>query len=446
VLGACSSGTPAAKHSTSTTTSTAATGTTTTVKGGVRGQPGYFVYWDQNEEVDFLSMPSGVQGQLMPAWDLNGQVCVLPDGRFVGGLDPTLPGQHNLGGAKPYKQPADGEELNNPDGSFSGTTLYVPGPFKMPGQSIGQDSPANAAGVFNDNSTYTGCAVGSHGNVFGADIATAQGAYPVPDDGRLVEWFAPSYSTYCIVYGPTAGGVGPHHTDGTGGLGQPGMMAVADNGDLLVPNVGTVSVLRFAASSLPKSAADCPGGVYPRRDVHVTTFYKGDGAHLPFPAGVAKDPTCGCFAISSYFGNPSIIWVDNDGKPVAGRGTVPGTLVVDLGKTPGQYNPFGMAFAPDGTLYFIDIHISCKALLSGCGTTSYGGRLMKVTFKNGQPDTPVAVAGGFDFPTSATICVPAARLCPYPTGPIAKPLSGPSENPAPAKGPSSNAPATAGFG
>jgi hypothetical protein len=288
--------------------------------------------------------------------------------------------------------------------------------------------------------------VDKHANVFGADIATAQGAFPSPDDGRLVEWFAPSYTTYCIVYGPTAGGVGPHHTDGTGGLAQPGMMAVADNGDLLVPNVGTVSVLRFGASSLPKSAADCPGGLYPRGDVHLTTFFKGDGAHLPFPAGVAKDPTCGCFALSSYFGNPSIIWVDNAGKPVAGRGSVPGTLVVNLGKTPNQYNPFGMAIAPDGTLYFIDIHIKCRALLSGCGPASYGGRLMMVTVKNGQPDPPVEVAGGFDFPTSATICVPAAQLCPYPSGALVKPLSGPSENPAPAQGPPTNTPATAGFG
>ena len=112
-----------------------------TPSGGVKGQSGYLVYWDQNEEVDFLSMPKGTQGQLLPAWDLNGQMCVLPGGRFVGGYDPTLPSQHNLGGLKPYKQPADGEELDEPNGSFSGQTLYVPGPYKMKGQSIGSDSP-----------------------------------------------------------------------------------------------------------------------------------------------------------------------------------------------------------------------------------------------------------------------------------------------------------------
>jgi hypothetical protein len=69
-----------------------------------------------------------------------------------------------------------------------------------------------------------------------------------------------------------------------------------------------------------------------------------------------------------------------------------------------------------------------------------------VTVSNGQPGAPATVAGGFDFPTSVTVCVPAKSVCPYPTGTIKAPLSGPSENPAPAKGPRSDAPATAGFG
>ena len=347
------------------------------------------------------------------------------------GYDPTLPDQHNLGGLKPYKQPADGEELDRPNGSFSGQTLYVPGPYKMRGQSVGGDSPPSPNGVFNNNQTYTGCAVDSQHNVFGADIATAQGAFPPPSSGRLVEWFAPSYKTYCIVYGPTTGGVGPHHVDGTGGLAQPGTMAVASNDDLLVPNVGSSSVLRFAHASLPTSAAQCPGGVYPRGKVQVSTFVKG----LSFPAGIAEDPTCGCFAISSYIGNPSIVWVSASGSPEPGRGSVPGTTVADLGKSPDQYNPFGMAFAPDGTLYFVDIHITCTGPLTGCGPASYGGRVMRVTFTNGQPSTPVTVAGGFDFPTSVTVCVPAQTRCPYPSGKIVAPLSGPSENPAPARGP-----------
>jgi hypothetical protein len=436
LLAACSSG----SSGSSTTTRTG--NTVPLVAAGSTGSAAYLVYWDQNEEVDFLSMPSGTQGQLLPAWDLNGQVCILPDGRFVGGYDPTLPAQQSFGSAKPYKQPADGMELDEPNGSFSGQTLYVPGPYKLPGQTIGGDSPPSPNGVFNNNQTYTGCVVDKAGNILANDIATAQGQYPAPSSGRLVEWFAPDYTTYCIDYGPTAGGVGPHHTDGTGGLAQPGMMTLADNGDVLVPNVGTSSVLQFAQSSLPTSAAQCPGGIYPRDKVKVSDFVKD----LSFPSGIAKDPTCDCFAVSTYIGDPSIRWVSSSGQPEPGRGSVPGTTITDLGKSPGQYNPFGMAFAPDGTLYFIDIHIACSAGLSGCGPANYGGRVMKVTFSGGQPSAPVALATGFDFPTSVTVCVPSKSTCPYPTGTIVAPLSGPSENPGPDAGPTSNAPGKAGFG
>ena len=440
VLAGCSSTKAASTTTTATTTPTGSS--VPLVAGGTAPASGYVVYWDQNEEEDLLSMPAGTQGQLVPAWDPNGQMCVLPDGRFVVGYDPTLPGQHNNGSAKPYKQPPDGVELDEPNGSFSGQTLYVPGPYKLPGETIGSDSPPTKDGTFNDNQTYTGCAVDRAGNVFGSDIADAQGDYPPPSSGRLVEWFAPNYTTYCIVYGPTSGGTGPHHTDGSGGLAQPGMMALADNGDVLVPNVGTSSVLRFPHASLPASAADCPGGLYPRAKVHLTSFVK----NVPFPAGVAKDPACGCFAVSSYIGNPSIRFFTSTGAPDTAMGTVPGTTIDDLGKSPSQYNPFGMAFAPDGTLYFIDIHVVCKGLLTGCGPGGNQGRVMKITFNGGQPGAPVVINGGFDFPTSVTVCVPAHSTCPYPTGALVAPLSGPSENPAPAKGPASNAGATAGFG
>ncbi|MGA2835392.1 MAG: hypothetical protein ABSF84_02225 [Acidimicrobiales bacterium] len=434
LLTACSSGSSSASPPTG--------NSVPLVKGGSPSKAGYLVYWDQNEEEDVLSMPTGAQGQLVPPWDPNGQMCVLPDGRFVVGYDPTLPAQDDVGSAKPYKQPADGMELDEPNGSFSGQDLYVPGPYRMPGQTIGSDSPPTANGVFNNNQTYTGCVVDRSGNVLANDIATAQGQYPPPSSGRLVEWFAPSYTSYCIVYGPTSGGYGPHHTDGTGGLAQPGMMALADNGDVLVPNVGTSSVLQFAQSSLPTSASQCPGGIYPRSKVHVTAFVK----NLPFPAGVAKDPTCDCFAVSSYIGNPSIQWFTATGQPEPGRTPVPGTTIAELGTNPDQYNPFGMAFAPDGTLYFIDIHIACTGGLTNCGPADYGGRVMRVTFTGGQPSTPVAVATGFDFPTSVTVCVPSERTCPYPTGKLVAPLSGPSENSSPDAGPKSDAAATAGFG
>src|SRR5580698_8402458 len=79
LLTACSAGSPPSASPPSTT---ATNGSVPLVAAG-RTAAKYLVYWDQNEEEDFLSMPSGLEGQLTPPWDPNGQMCLLPDGRFV---------------------------------------------------------------------------------------------------------------------------------------------------------------------------------------------------------------------------------------------------------------------------------------------------------------------------------------------------------------------------
>jgi hypothetical protein len=385
----------------------------------------YSVYWDFNEEENFLRVPSGRTGQLIPPWDPNGQLCILPDhsGRFVVGYNPTLASQHNPGSLKPVKEPAIGEAMYDRRGRFI-KTIFVPGPFALPGTTIGGDIPPTPAGVFNDNGTMTGCAIDHRGNLFAADIGTAQGAFPPPDDGRIIEWFAPSYRSFCIVDGPTAGGVGPHHVDGAGGLRQPGDLAIDPNtGDLLVPEAGAPgggiggSILHFAQASLPRSAAACsPDGLYPRGLLQVSTFVQGTFTYLPFPAAIARDPTCQCWAISTTIGDPSVAWVHDDGTPVAGR-SIPGADILHVGQNPNVANPFGIAFAPDGTLYIVDIHIVCSAPLVNCGPASKAGRVLRVTFTDGQPNPTETIASGLDFPTSVTVCIRGHRNdCPSPRG------------------------------
>ena len=383
----------------------------------------YTVYWDENEEEDFLRVPSGRTGQLIPPWDPNGQLCIVPDrsGRFVVGYNPTLASQNNPGSLKPLKEPAIGEALYDRRGRFI-KTIFVPGPFALPGTTIGGDIPPDAAdsGVFNDNGSMTGCAFDHNGNLFAVDLGTAQGAFPPPDDGRLIEWFGPTYNTFCIVDGPTAGGVGPHHVDGTGGLRQPGDLAIdPESGDLMVPEAGSPGiaiggrVLRIARGSLPRSAADCsPDGLYPAARLRASTFVQGGATYLPFPIAIARDSTCRCWAISTTIGDPSVVWVHDDGTPVAGR-SLPGVDIAHLGQDPNAANPFGIAFAPDGTLYLVDIHIVCSAPLVNCGPASKGGRVLRVTFSNGRPNPAQTVATGLDFPTSVTVCVRGHRdVCP----------------------------------
>jgi hypothetical protein len=381
----------------------------------------YYVYWDQNEQEDVLSMPSGRITQLIPPWDANGQMCVFPDGsgRFVTGYNPTTD-PTNPGYTKPVMQPPVGEAVWNSDGSFSGQTLYVPGRYKLPGQTVGGDIPPDSDGQYNNNGTMTGCVFDPAGNLFASDLGTAQGQFPSPDDGRLIEWFAPSYTTYCIVDGPSRGGVGPHHVDGTAGLTQPGELASSREGDILVPQAGPAAapfngrVVRYDAAALPKSAAQCPDGLYPKDKLKKWTFIQGNPNLLPFSQSVVFDQHCRCWAAASIIGDPAIAWFTRQGKQDVSMGTVPGETITQVGQ-PNGYNPFGIAVAPGGVVYFADIHIVCTAPLTNCGPASNGGRIMRVTFTDdGKPNRPVPVASGYNFPTSVTVCVPARQLCPLP--------------------------------
>jgi hypothetical protein len=386
----------------------------------------YYVYWDENEQEDALGMPGDVHGQLIPPWDPNGQLCVVPDksGRFVVGYNPTLPSQHNPGSKKPKKAPPVGEALYDRHGAFTGQTLYVPGPYKLAGQTVRGDIPPDKGKrppEFNANGTFTGCAFDASGNLFASDLATAQGAFPSPDDGRLIEWFAPDYKKSCVVLGPTSGGVGSHHVDGQGGLQQPSDLAVDTNGDIMLPEAGVANgavpagrVLRVDHTSLPKRASDCPDNVYPPGKASTSVFFQGSLSLLPFPLAIARDPTCDCWAIDSTIGDTAVAWFDDGGNQLADRGVIPGEGIADIGADPNGYNPFGIAFAPDGTLYMVDIHLHCGPGLTDCGPTTKGGRVLRFGFAGGQPGAPETIATGLDFPTSVTVCVPAKQTCPVP--------------------------------
>ncbi len=382
------------------------------------------VYWDQNEEEDFFVAPNGEVKSLVPPWDPNGQMCIFPgsSGRFTTGYNPTLPDQHNPGSEKPLMNPPVGEAVWDKHGRFTRKTIYIPGPYANPGSSIGGDIPPDESNgnAFNDNGTYTGCAFDSKADLFATDIGTAQGQIPVPDSGRLIEWFPPDYTTYCILTGPTAGGAGDHHVDGTGGLRDPGTLAVDGSDNVYVPEPGANDpatgtlpgfgrVLKFESSSLPKSAADCPGpSNMPTAQVTSSVFIQGSPGYQPFPSGIARDPSCNCWAVSSVFGFPAVAWYDDGGHPFVGKGPVVG----------GQFTPFGLAFSPAGNLFLVDIHVTCTGDPTeggggvGCGPADYAGQILEVTFSNGIPSTPLAIAQGLNYPVSVTTCDPSKRICP----------------------------------
>lgn len=364
---------------------------------------GVLVYWDTNEEQDVL-LPNGQIRKLVPPYDPNGQMCIFRDasGRFVTGYNPTLPSQNNPGSLKPPKNPPVGMAVWDRQGNFTGQTIYVPGPYTLPGSDIGDDIPPDPNGTFNDNGTFTGCAFDSRGNLFAADIGQAQGSTASPDQGRIIEWFPPAYTSFCVIAGPTQGGVGPHHVNGTGGLRNPGLMAVDGADNLYVPESGAARVLKFDHAALPRSVADCGSdGLLIPSAAH-TTFIRGNG----IPAGIARDPTCNCWAVTNILagslGGATIAWYDDTGHPTQIKGPVP----------QGPFSPFGIAVAPNGDVFFVDIALTCDA--TGCGPTNGAGGIFKVTFHDGQPSSPQRVIGGLNFPVSVTVCDASKQTCPEP--------------------------------
>ena len=345
-------------------------------------------------------------------------------------------------------------------GGFTGQTIYVPGPYALDG-SVGGDIPPDdtskfctdgttlhcttdadclpgfqCLGTFNNNGSFTGCAFDSKGDLFGADIGNAQGSVLPPPVGRIIEWFPPEYTSYCIIFGPTTGGDGVHHVNGSGGLRQPGMMAVDPDDNLYVPvfgtSAGTPEVLKFDHSVLPHGPDDCgPDGllVPPAQPTIFIKFVAPAGiAGLPVPQGIARDPSCStettnCWAVGNVTSGTTIggetdavYWFDGAGNPLPSKGPIP----------KGNYNPFGLAVTPTGDVFFISIGLVCQGL--GCDTVDGGGVLYKTTFTNGTPSTPEKIAVGLNFPTSVTVCDAGTHICPEPVL-SATPISQPTTKP-----------------
>ena len=195
----------------------------------------------------------------------------------------------------------------------------LPGPYALPGSTVGGDIPPDqsSGNEFNNNGTYTGVVFDPRGNLFAVDIGTAQGQIPPPDNGRLIEWFPPNYDTYCILFGPTQGGVGDHHVDGIGGLRDPGILAADKQGNIYVPEPGATDpatgqapgfgrVLKFIASSFPTRAADCaPPTNMPTTPVRCEVFIQGDIVDVAQSGG--EEALAGAVGVVAHDGGPAAV-------------------------------------------------------------------------------------------------------------------------------------------
>ena len=303
-------------------------------------------------------MPSGTQGQLLPAWDLNGQVCVLPDGRFVGGLRP-----HAAGPAQPRRPEALQAARRRRGARRAQRLVQRPDPLRArPLQDAG---PVHRQRLAAHRQRRVQQQPDLHRAAPSTRPATSSATTSPPRRAttrrRAADgWWSGSrrnYTTYCIVYGPDAGGVraaphrrdrraGPARDDGAGRQRRP---ARAQRRHL------ERAPLRRIVAARP-SAAQCPGGRLPAHKVQVSTFFK---VVLSRPASPRTRPVAASPSAATSGSRPSV-WVTNDGQARAGPGLGAGHDDRRLGKSPTSTTPFGMAFAPDGTLYFVDIHIACN--------------------------------------------------------------------------------------
>jgi hypothetical protein len=110
-----------------------------------------------------------------------------------------------------------------------------------------------------------------------------------------------------------------------------------------------------------------------------------------------------------------VAFYDDGGQPTSAKASIPA----------GKYSPFGIAVAPSGEVFFVDIGLTCTA--SGCDTVTNGGGVFKVSFTAGVPSTPERVAGGLNFPVGVTVCDATRQTCPepLPNAPLVPP-AGPS--------------------
>lgn len=188
-------------------------------------------------------------------------------------------------------------------------------------------------------------------------------------NGKLIVFFPPDYEKYCLL---------------TNTLTVALTVALDDDGSVLVAQaVPPGQILRFSPP-FPKDETECDTA-----PVNQSVFIQDPD--LQTPSGIARAPN-GNWYVSSVFLPTGINEYDHDGKLV--RKIISGD---DIG------NPQGVAVASDGTIYYADLGLVTEpGKLPGPGDGT--GTVRKVTFDAaGNPQDPVILAGGFDYPDAVSI-------------------------------------------
>jgi len=242
---------------------------------------------------------------------VNGPPCFIPgdgQGRFLeADDDPFETWVHN------------GKTENGDANAFFG--LFTKTGVRDHSTDYGDDGRVGAEVPMQDPA---GCAFDAHGNFFGVDVGFNHA--PLMGDGQLVEFFAPDYTTWCVL---------------DKSLSQPGMVAFDAQGGLLVPEAGFGQILRY--SNFPADASHCSPGA--TRSIWMPSVAMGIGT----PIGITPDPNGG-WAVSSVLVLPAIYHV----SVVAGHPVMDGLIAAP---GPNTGTPFGLGYDKLGNLYWADLGV-----------------------------------------------------------------------------------------
>jgi hypothetical protein len=302
--------------------------------------------------------------------DINGQVCVLPDGsgRFVAGEDT----------GQPERTPGWGI-------------------FELEGAAVGELEAREVARLVPTYQTEGpenyGCGVLSDGRIVTTDIGNQATG---PPTGQLIVWFPPFDSEevpYCKidVALPTPGGI----------------QVVDDVVYLALARAPGNGIVRYDGSfpTGPDAAGGCgrvDGAGAPLADeAHRSQLIAADD-HVATPNAVVAAPTGGFYVSSAFTG--VLAEYDDAGRFV--RTLVAPPAGEQLGAEPYSTGaPFGMGVDPTtGSIYWADLAIG---ITDSIGPIDGAGTVRRITFDaDGNPRPAETMDEGLDFPDGIGIYIP----------------------------------------
>jgi hypothetical protein len=290
--------------------------------------------------------------------DINGQVCVFPDGsrRFVAGEDTGQP--------------------ERPQGF---------GVFQLHGDQVGRLSAVQTGKLvptYQDSLLVAdnyGCGFLRDGRLLTTDIGRNRSG---PGTGQLIVWFPPFEVPQ------------PRHCKLDIAIATAGGIAVDADDRIYVASARLeVGIYRYTGPfpTSDDAAGGCgqrDGTGAPMADAIRKELFIAKDRNLPTPNAVVQSGR-GTFYVSSVL-NGVIAEYDADGKFVR---RIVEPIRGEFRPFPSTGTPLGLAVGADGTLYYADLALTL-AFEPGDGL----GTVRRVRFENGEPLPPDTIDTGLDFP------------------------------------------------